>query len=183
MSLLLNEFLIFVYQISNQINKTFMVVCIYRHTNYDLANRKSDYEFFRTLITSQKNSTLDFYILGDFNLPKPSHINPLNTLIEENSRSRLIKQPTRENNILDLIIVNNIQSIIACEVYHPFLSDHKMTSCIIHAKKPKIKTISITSRNYTKTSAENLTEFFQILPVVNDECADSSLQRLQLVKK
>jgi len=76
------EFLCIQFQIKN--NKSFLVVCIYRHTKYDLANRKSDDEFFNTLITVLKNTTLDFYILGDFNLPKPSHINPLNTIAAAN---------------------------------------------------------------------------------------------------
>jgi len=74
--------------------------------------------------------------------------------------------------------VNNIQSIITSEIYHPFLSDHKMTSCTVNIKKPKIKTISISSRNYAKICPENLSEFFQIIPVANDEAPESSLQAL-----
>jgi len=149
--------------------KSFIVVCIYRHTKYDLSNRRSDYEFFRSLILSLRNTGLKFFLLGDFNLPKPNHINPLNAIIEENNCHQLVHEPTRSNNILDLIIVSDISSVYSCEVYHPFISDHKMTSCNIQFNKPERKFTTIKWRDYSTVSSGDISNLFEIKPLSYSE--------------
>jgi len=128
--------------------KSFLVTCVYRHTSYDKKVRENDYKSFESLFTSLIATSNDFYILGDFNLPKHKHISPLVNIMTDLNLTQIISKPTRMKNILDLIIVNNPLSLQSHVIHPPVLSDHSLIECTINIKKPKSIKRKIIYKNY-----------------------------------
>ena len=76
-------------------------------------------------------------LCGDFNLPNVNwaantqentnvQANYMTSLTEELFLEQIVNVPTREENILDLCFVNNIDLIVNTEVQHTDMSDHKL---------------------------------------------------------
>lgn len=63
---------------------------------------------------------------------------------------QIVNKPTRLNNKLDLIILNQISQVLSQQVDPPFLSDHSLTECIVKIKKPKPESTTKTFRDYKK---------------------------------
>jgi hypothetical protein len=83
-------------------------------------------------------------MLGDFNL-RDNFILPLLSSLEDRQMKQIVEKPTRLGKLLDLIIVNNPSTVLACDVYEAFLGDHLLTECTINVHKPKPlkKTITV----------------------------------------
>jgi hypothetical protein len=125
--------------------KSFFVICVYRHPNYLKQIREKDYEFMHSLLASLKETNHNFYILGNFNLRNNTAYSPLERIILSYHTFQVIDQPTRMDNLLDLIIISDKNSLLSTSVYQPFLSDHCLTECLIVFPK---KTVHL--RNYAK---------------------------------
>ena len=96
---------------------------------------------------SNNNRVPDIYILGDFNLPgidwdlctptsgltnhSSDSCDAMIDFMDQNFLSQMIREPTRENNILDLIFTNKPQDIIECNIVDTQLSDHKMIELLL----------------------------------------------------
>jgi exonuclease III len=128
--------------------KSFFVVVIYRHPNYLKEERDNDYNFFQTLISSLVETTKKFFILGDFNLRDDHSYHPLGRIITTNNCYQVIEEPTRLNKKLDLIIINDLSSLVRTSVYQPHLSDHCLTQILIRIPKVLRKKITIQYRDF-----------------------------------
>jgi hypothetical protein len=115
-----------------------LVCSLYRHPEYSSFTLKKDYECLNSRMCAMKSFNLNFYLLGDFNL-RDSFILPLLTSLEGMLLRQIIQEPTRKDKLLDLIIVNNFDSIISSDVYDASLGDHLLTECTINAFKTKTK--------------------------------------------
>ncbi len=142
--------------VKNEQSKEFIISCVYRHTVYDKSTLTLDYATLKNHFNYVLESGKNIFIFGDFNLPKETHINPFITILNELNLHQLVDQPTRKNNILDLVIVNNQETIKNCKVYPPHISDHSATECIINIKKIKYPKIKLTYRNYKTINLKNL---------------------------
>lgn len=107
-------------------NKKLTIGAIYRPPNSDL----KPLEDLRTCLSSV--ATTDLLITGDFNLSgidwttnQPTkaseHHNLLSDIIQDNFLYQLVDEPTRENNILDLVLTTKIDLINNLEVGEPLL--------------------------------------------------------------
>lgn len=119
------------------------------------------------------------YVLGDFNLPNPSHIQMLNKMLKKHHLVQIIDEPTRNQNILDLIVTNSESRIVSKNVFHPHLSDHKLIECTIDIIKPKLNKKTIQYRAYNKINYDKLNDTLsklKLLPHINDvECSCENL--------
>ena len=96
-------------------------------------------------VTEDKRSP-DIYILGDFNLPSidwdfnrampgvtcesPEVTALLLEFLNENFLTQMVTKPTRENNVLDLILTNKPQDILNISVEDTKLSEHVNTDLL-----------------------------------------------------
>jgi hypothetical protein len=125
---------------------------------------------------AMKSFNLNFYLLGDFNL-RDCFILPLLTSLEGMLLRQIIQEPTTKDKRLDLIIVNNFDSIISSDVYDASLGDHLLTECTINALKPKPKKKIISFRAF-----ENIhNEFMADLSTFQLPCSDNPNQQLDFV--
>ena len=95
-----------------------------------------------------KINTENALLLGDFNfrdidwntLTSPHAIDQsfIDT-ITDNLLTQMVKDPTRGNNILDLALVGDPQSVISCVVLEQFgTSDHQMVKVEMNCPIPRI---------------------------------------------
>lgn len=96
--------------------KSIIICCVYRHPVYSTTTLQADHLFLRTLLTEICDMNKSIYVLGDFNLNSQKSIEPLNTTITQLNLDQIINTPTRGENILDLIIVNKINTVTHSEV-------------------------------------------------------------------
>jgi hypothetical protein len=96
-----------------------------------------DYECIHSLLNFLLEFNLNLFICGDFNLRDSLSLAPLLDIIDCSECVQLVCEPTRENNMLDLIITNNSSIIQSCSVYDPNISDHCLTE--INVSVPKIR--------------------------------------------
>ena len=106
---------------------------------------------------SGDNRTPDIYILGDFNLPSvdweyctinssvvcdsPEACKLLLEFLDKNFLSQLVTKPTRENNILDLILTNKPQDVLNIDTKDTKLSEHRLVEALL-GHNPIIKSES-----------------------------------------
>ena len=113
-------------------NKKLTTGIFYRPADSDL----KPLEDLRTCLSSI--TTTDLLIIGDFNLSEfdwttnhptkaSEHHNLLSYIIQDNFLYQLVEEPTRENNILDLVLTTNIELINDLEVGEPFSDHHSIT--------------------------------------------------------
>ena len=137
-----------------KINKKLLIIAtIYRPPKTTLENDKLLYEEIETIV-----STKTSIICGDFNLP---HINwRLFTSDNEGSRliklmkklylSQFVREPTLDNNILDIVLASDSDLIYSCEVGEILSnSDHKIIRCKVNCEV-NIKENAILVSNYKK---------------------------------
>lgn len=120
-----------------------IVASIYRPPKATSDSFKDSIKFVQKYINKQMESKhYKLMIMGDFNLPDISWstINiehyknvestrcaeTLLSFLAENFMSQCIKHSTRENNTLDLLLTNNVNSIIHTTAEDTSLSDHKI---------------------------------------------------------
>lgn len=136
--------------------KSFLICCVYRHPDYHNKILNDDYEELDNIFTNLISKNKNFYILGDFNLRDNHSFLPLLSLIEAKNLNQLIAEPTRGDKILDLIIVNNSNSILSTNVYNPQLSDHAYIECKIKFSKIKYDKVKILHRNLNNIDNQKL---------------------------
>lgn len=88
------------------------------------------------------STTTNLILLGDFNLSEFDWVNNrpltnsehhtlLQDIVHENFLSQIVNEPTRDQNILDLLLTTNVDLINNIEVGEPF-SDHNMITFTIN---------------------------------------------------
>lgn len=147
-------------------NKSFIVSCVYRHPNYSKAVLDSDYLFFEEYFTELSQHQKIFYVLGDFNLRDNKSVKPFNQILQNLSLKQIIDVPTRGDNILDFIVINDPSTVISKNVSNPHISDHAYVQCEVTFKKvmPVKKVICV--RNFKKISIEDIINTLS-LPINN----------------
>lgn len=103
-------------------------------------------------------TTTGLLITGDFNLSEfdwttksSEHHYLLSDIIKDNFLYQMVDEPTRENNILDLVLTTNIDLINNLEVSEPF-SDHNSITFTVNTR-PHQQQIS-TKENYAFNKAD-----------------------------
>lgn len=144
--------------INVQINfsKSFIAGCVYRHPDYSAATLYNVNLFFSDFFTHLSTLNKNFYIFGDFNLRDEKYRSPLISILKNLSLVQQIDEPTRGSNILDLIIINNVDTVHSKYVYNPHLSDHSYIQCCIKKCPIVVSKKCLTFRNYKKINAQNI---------------------------
>lgn len=139
--------------------KNLIVATIYRPPKTTKVNDKLLYNELEAII-----KTKTALICGDFNLP---HIDwKLLTSDTEGSRllklmdklylSQYVKEPTLDNNVLDIVLTSDEELIHSCEVSETLgNSDHKIIRCKINCEI-KVKENTLLVPNYKKGDIESL---------------------------
>jgi hypothetical protein len=84
-------------------------------------------------LCSLRELNLSFYVLGDFNL-RDQYISPLLTTLKRMNLNQLIDVPTRNDKLLDLIIVNDFSKVMNVNVYDASIADHMLIECQISVR-------------------------------------------------
>jgi ribonuclease P/MRP protein subunit RPP40 len=124
-------------------NVSFRLICIYRPPNCTFQGT----HLMCQLLVSLFNTDSRILLVGDFNLPKidwvscsatasGSHEVFLSTVIA-NSFHQFVSKPTLGNNCLDLVLCNDLEFIISCDIAPPFsTSDHDSVVFSIDVSPP-----------------------------------------------
>lgn len=156
-------------KLQHDFNKAFIVTCVYRHPKYVKKQLNDDYKNLQNIFLTLKRESINMVCLGDFNL-RGKFIDPLMKILNVLSLQQIIDVPTRQLNILDLIIVNNDKCVVSKNVYESFLADHLLTECILDIKKPKPAKKVIQFRNLDLI---NLNELHKELKELTWDFSDS----------
>ena len=155
-------------------SKNLIIASVYRPPDTKPDSFANMLKFLQTNINKlSKNSQPEILIMGDFNLPAMSWqtvdvperrtTNASESLLtqfnDENFLSQCIDQPTRQKNILDLLLTNNANMVLQTDVSETPLSDHNLikvkTTYNIKTStvntKPQIPPHSFRSLNLQKT--------------------------------
>ncbi len=125
--------------VSVQSNKYPAVIigCVYRHPKASIDSYEYLQDVFRQLCISKKN----FYILGDFNCDLLVKGRKLSSILKTLKLVQIIDVPTRITStsatLLDLIITNNRDSILAKSVVPQLISDHDLIGIKVNITKPR----------------------------------------------
>jgi hypothetical protein len=119
---------------------------VYRHPDYSKLTLRRDNATLHNVFLFLKETGLKFIVLGDFNL-RDNYILPLLSSLHSLDLRQIVDEPTRQNNLLDLIIFPNSLSIVS-HVIEPGLSDHKLTYCILELKVSKPEKVNFLFRPY-----------------------------------
>ena len=101
-------------------------------------------------------------LLGDFNCDYGSQNNnrPLKQIISSYCFCQQVDSPTRlsqgSESMIDLVLSNMPQNICKTSVLQTFLSDHEMIGTIRKVNSLKLKSRTITCRNYKNYNKEKL---------------------------
>lgn len=124
------------------------------HSENDEKNLKIDLDEISDIIH-------DIFVIGDFNKPNINWDNPdihsshLSQFCIENGMTQAINEPTRGENILDLLFCTNITLLNKCEVQEPFAnSDHN--SIHFEIFKEKFETENAKIRNFYNADYDNI---------------------------
>jgi exonuclease III len=127
---------IIVMKLQVKFHKSFLVSCLYRHPDYSSHSLTVDYRALSDYFNALKEYNLAFYVLGDFNF-RDQYINPLLSNLNHLNLIQLVEVPTRNEKLLDLIIVNSPSHIMSVDVYDASIADHLLVECQIKVRKPK----------------------------------------------
>ncbi len=127
--------------------KSIVVSCIYRHPQYKKSILQNDYEFINNWLEYLHSLPYNFIVTGDFNL-KDKYVKPIVEFADNLDIKQLVKVPTREKNILDLIFVKYEHSILHHNNFKTFLSDHNMVECTISCCKPHVPKVTLYKRKF-----------------------------------
>ena len=98
------------------------------------------------------NDNKEIFILGDFNInysnKTSEDMRSLHDFELLTNLKQLISNPTRQNNIIDLVFTNSM-SISASGVLHLAISDHELIYCSIKKDKTRFNRIEYTGRAYS----------------------------------
>ena len=120
-----------------------VVACIYRPPDADSSCFTSLLETLQQKIDdiSTNNRMPDLYILGDFNFPEfdwKTFLSPSTPsgrvfldFVDRNLLTQVVKETTRGENTLDLILTNNPRYIVEVCVKSTILSDHSIVKALL----------------------------------------------------
>ena len=124
-----------------------LVAAVYRPPDCPTTSFRKALDNLQAFIDDIGDETHDIYITGDFNLPNldwdtitvdtslgKTGREAAESLLEFMSRnflSQVISQPTRGQNILDLVLTNRVHYICETKVDETCLSDHKLVSVVL----------------------------------------------------
>ncbi|OXA38391.1 hypothetical protein Fcan01_26881 [Folsomia candida] len=154
--------------------KEIIITCLYRHPDYNKTTLQTDYEFFEDFFTELCKYGKNVYVLGDFNLRDQKYVTPLNGILDKLSLHQLIQEPTRDENTLDLIITNNLLSIVDKSVYNPQLSDHSCIECTVSCLKPQADKKQLSFRNYKNLNPADVTTQLNNLSINVEEDVENA---------
>ena len=128
--------------LSSAENKKLAIGLYYRPP---LTHDESDEKIYEEIESMLNN--YEVIILGDFNLPCSSWGETLNTHAGKNlydkllssELEQLVREPTRENNILDLVLTSDANLIKELNVENDGLSDHKTVKFLINYSQPRTR--------------------------------------------
>ncbi len=145
-------------------NKSFNVISIYRtgQINNDLKNIDKIFEFFSQI-------DKQCFILGDFNINVMDETGVgkrLLSIAERHNFVQTVKNPTRGNNIIDLIFVKvTKENAHTTTVIDRDVSDHLCTNIIISVKKFKKESRELVMKDYRNAKWEDIIkQFTEIQP-------------------
>lgn len=87
-------------------HKTLAIVCIYRPPEYLKSTLQNDINSINIIFKELESTKMNFICVGDYNLKSTWSMNLLNNKIQKLNLKQLIKENTRGNSLLDLIITN-----------------------------------------------------------------------------
>ena len=153
-------------QIQNKRSKSLFFASFYRPNKTDINSlQELDSSYFRL---GDRLNTSNVIVAGDFNAPdlKWNYPEPTNCslnserlleIIDEHGLTQLVKEPTRDDNILDLVLTNSVNIINNVKVI-PGISDHDMVlfevNLACRGKKPVRRKIGL--RYSAKRNETNL---------------------------
>ena len=121
-------------------HENLIIILLYRPPD-EINNSTEKLNNITNMITDYiKEKKEDILLIGDFNFPKinwesnrpagrtskeKAQAELLLGLMNENSMTQLVNEPTRLNNILDLVITNNTQMVHSVNCSPTIISDHK----------------------------------------------------------
>ena len=158
-----------------------LVGCFYRQPSSSIATLEQLHESLKKLL--KKGSIAPTIILGgDFNLPdinwdtlsiksNPQYGRDINEkmveIVRDFNLTQIVKEPTRENNILDLIFTTNPDLVKDIQI-HPGMSDHEIVMCEmdiqirLHQKPPRsVYAFSKGNMNGIKSDLKEYNETFE----------------------
>jgi len=162
-------------KVQHNFNKSCIFSCTYRHPVYSKQVLSMDIDSLESLFKYFLTCNTTFFSLGDFNL-RDNYINMLDEILAQLSLHQLVDVPTRQNQLLDLIITNSLHHAISIHVFDPFLSDHKLTECKITFKRPAPSRLFISSRPLHRIKVDNLiSDLNKVNPVLTNHTSMSYL--------
>ena len=116
----------------------------------------------------------DILLVGDFNfkdidwsnnvfLNNSSNYVLFADILADNFLTQMVLQPTRENNILDLVLTNNIDLVVDVEVGEP-ISDHNIITFRVNVNPYRIQSSKKEFYNFDKANWSDLNELFNNIP-------------------
>ena len=128
--------------VQNLFLKSFIIVCVYRIPNYSARVINQDLTDLIKLFEYLQSTSKIAIVTGDFNL-NTTYVNNnklknMYNKINSLGFTQLVNLPTRKNQILDLLFVNNQSIFRNLAVTEPHLSDHQLISVLMHQDKPKL---------------------------------------------
>ena len=106
------------------------------------------------MILKVDNGIIDVMLMGDLNLPiikwktgniaggsrdEQAQARHLLNLTENYFMEQIVQEPTRRNNILDLVFVNNHSLIYDINISKTIISDHNMIEITTNLQKNQVK--------------------------------------------
>jgi len=137
-------------------NKSFLVACVYRAPAYKVGELERDSITFDFIVSDLARTGKDFFILGDFNLPKHNHLKFFEPTFVQYGLSQLVTHATRGGAILDFIITSKPSLVSNVNVFDPQISDHCLTEACLTYLRHKLPTKSITYRDFKNINCSEL---------------------------
>ena len=125
-----------------------IIGCVHRHPKALAASFEYIQEVFRMVCLRNKS----VFILGDFNDDVLIMGNKISKIIKNNNLTQVIDKATRSTStsatLLDLIVTNMPDVILAHDVVPLVIADHDLVSIVINVCKPRKQAVTRTTRNF-----------------------------------
>lgn len=174
-------------EIKPENRKKFLCLVFYRPPSSDISTLKA----LKQCLKKANNAHFtQFLVLEDFNLPdinwqtmaterNDSLHTELVKLVRDNFLWQLIDQPTRGDNILDLLLTNFPDRVMSLEIFDDILNtDHRMFEFVLNFNINKRPPAQRKVYNFKKVDWDALRLTIEHTPwdiVIDDNCIDTSL--------
>ncbi len=123
-----------------------IIGCLYRHPKASCES----FEYIQDILRSMCLRKKTFYLLGDLNDDYSCTNSKLRNIVATSRLSQIVTTPTRvttnSTTLLDVIITNSPNTVIASEVTPCPVADHDLISATIDLHKPKHQPLIVTKR-------------------------------------